>query len=47
MILEAIGDCAGMCAVIDLKAVADAVSIQPLMQALGIGAQAVLVSYVE
>lgn len=47
MILEPIGDCAGVRARVDLKAVCDSVVIQNGMQLPGVDAQAILVAHVH
>ena len=47
MILEAVGDGAGMGAVVNLKAVSDPIRVQDVMQVARAGAQAVLVTNVD
>jgi hypothetical protein len=44
VVLEAIGDCAGVGSVIDLEAIDDAVAVEDIVQLGGIEAQAVLIA---
>ena len=47
MVLESIGDCAGVCAGIDLKGVCNPIVIEDIVQPDGIEAQTVLVADVH